>query len=1145
MIAYSREIDLGQDKTRMKDVRDAQRQRSTVETILRRFTSEDLTERWELQLLADEVGMGKTFVALGVAYSVLAAMGEGEGVPDDLRGCAPKVLVIAPQNSALVSKWQREVGEFIKRCWKESGQSFGAEHRWFKTREPIRRLDTLAAALHDPKGPAVIVTDMGALTGKLQHYDVKRRYLLGHLFRVWSNALPIDARGRLLKGAPENWPKNPSEVGSLSEDERRCIPIGEEAFRSALDEIAGRASDDSARGLFEYLLKTCRELAEPYKRDRAEQFQAVERGLAALYRHVCFASIQKAIPLVIVDEAHNWKNGPRARSNGYGAFADFVAPHTRRALLLTATPFQLRPDEMLELLKVGDVIAPGATSREVRERRERMGKHRESVLRPVLSEAATRSRSFAKCWATLDSRTVKALETAWTSEPFAQLRLRLRDLARAPGALASVDTERQVEAAMAEVDPDLRAILREGLRLYAHNEDLSQELGQFVIRHRRRTDHRLVRVGAEYVGSADAARQRPDRSVLHAAPGLDVRGGGELPHYLLMRAVSLMKGGKGKTSLGTALTGCYSTLFESAEGRKLSESTANGGRATPYFDLLRKTAGVDADPSHPKVKAVVDAVLAAWQRGEKSLIFCFRSHTAKRLQQILDGRIAEDLRQRQRAVLGGGDALTSLRNRFTRRDGSLVTLGLDRVLWSICWAARSEDLVLPELSDDSLRLRDEELTDLASLALRYGVDLRAELVDRVFIHRATEHILARRMRRAGGGGPMFGALLKTLEQPAWVARAYGIDADAAEGAAESVDGAAIDERGVHEVYREKTQPSDAEVGELADALRTRRARAKQQGQESVFDAYAEGASFWLGSQPGEVLARNPGGAIARTLAQLHSNLLLLTRDGRGFDWRERRMVLQALRRALMRESVLLRVLPDRAALDEGAWSDLLVDAFFRPLDRQQESMADRLAVFVEDLRAASGRVYAEGSERNNLYEATRMRDSGFVVLVDGGTREDRRRRVFAGFNSPLLPEVMVCTSVGQEGIDLHRHCRHVVHYDLAWNPAVLEQRTGRVDRIGSKTFRERAADPDGAAPAMLEVGVPFLAATYDERMYEELRIRAQTFEVLTGGDVTSDEPEGVDVDDERAEGEETGLAFPTLPEAMIRDLRVRLHVWEG
>ena len=112
-----------------------------------------------------------------------------------------------------------------------------------------------------------------------------------------------------------------------------------------------------------------------------------------------------------------------------------------------------------------------------------------------------------------------------------------------------------------------------------------------------------------------------------------------------------------------------------------------------------------------------------------------------------------------------------------------------------------------------------------------------------------------------------------------------------------------------------------------------------------------------------------------------------------------------------------------------------------------------------------------GSSRSTLLKATRLRDQQLVALVKGGGDIETRERIFAGFNSPLLPEVLVCTSVGQEGIDLHRHCRQVIHYDLVWNPAVLEQRTGRVDRIGCKTFRERAAStsPD---QVFLEIGVP-------------------------------------------------------------------------
>lgn len=203
-------------------------------------------------------------------------------------------------------------------------------------------------------------------------------------------------------------------------------------------------------------------------------------------------------------------------------------------------------------------------------------------------------------------------------------------------------------------------------------------------------------------------------------------------------------------------------------------------------------------------------------------------------------------------------------------------------------------------------------------------------------------------------------------------------------------------------------------------------------------------------------------------------------------------------------------------------------------------MTDRLAAFLEDLLAASGSIHTPDTACHTLYEASRLRGQKFVALVDGDIGAGTRERVFAGFNSPLLPEILSCTQVGQEGIDLHRHCRHVVHYDLAWIPAVLEQRTGRVDRIRSKTFRERALL--GGETTFLEVGVPFLAGTYDERMYEELRLRAQTFEVLTGGDVGAENIEGHD-DVDGAEGApQDGAAYVTLPASLIADLREELHV---
>jgi ERCC4-related helicase len=43
---------------------------------------------------------------------------------------------------------------------------------------------------------------------------------------------------------------------------------------------------------------------------------------------------------------------------------------------------------------------------------------------------------------------------------------------------------------------------------------------------------------------------------------------------------------------------------------------------------------------------------------------------------------------------------------------------------------------------------------------------------------------------------------------------------------------------------------------------------------------------------------------------------------------------------------------------------------------------------------------------------------------------------------------VLVSPVGEEGIDLQEQCRYIVHYDLEWNPARMEQREGRVDRMG-------------------------------------------------------------------------------------------------
>lgn len=147
-----------------------------------------------------------------------------------------------------------------------------------------------------------------------------------------------------------------------------------------------------------------------------------------------------------------------------------------------------------------------------------------------------------------------------------------------------------------------------------------------------------------------------------------------------------------------------------------------------------------------------------------------------------------------------------------------------------------------------------------------------------------------------------------------------------------------------------------------------------------------------------------------------------------------------------------------------------------------------------------------------------------VRLANGGVRRETRERLMLAFNTPFFPEVLVASSVMAEGVDLHQDCRHVIHHDLDWNPSTLEQRTGRLDRIGSK------ASKAGAPVVIYE---PFLAGTHDEKMYRVVKDRERWFGVVMG------ETSAID---ERAT-EQRAQRVP-LPPALARLLTMGLSLGE-
>ncbi len=90
------------------------------------------------------------------------------------------------------------------------------------------------------------------------------------------------------------------------------------------------------------------------------------------------------------------------------------------------------------------------------------------------------------------------------------------------------------------------------------------------------------------------------------------------------------------------------------------------------------------------------------------------------------------------------------------------------------------------------------------------------------------------------------------------------------------------------------------------------------------------------------------------------------------------------------------------------------------------------------------------------------------------------KRLVSQFRMPGFPLALVTTDVLQEGEDLHTFCRHIIHYGITWTPSAMEQRTGRIDRIGSLVQR-RLDGTDGTPGAgeFLQVYYPHLQDTVE------------------------------------------------------------------
>jgi superfamily II DNA or RNA helicase len=78
---------------------------------------------------------------------------------------------------------------------------------------------------------------------------------------------------------------------------------------------------------------------------------------------------------------------------------------------------------------------------------------------------------------------------------------------------------------------------------------------------------------------------------------------------------------------------------------------------------------------------------------------------------------------------------------------------------------------------------------------------------------------------------------------------------------------------------------------------------------------------------------------------------------------------------------------------------------------------------------------------------TLLGNDEMVAVIHGGVNRDTRRRVQEAFRNDPTTRILIATDAAGEGVNLQR-ANLMVNYDIPWNPNRIEQRFGRIHRIG-------------------------------------------------------------------------------------------------
>jgi hypothetical protein len=119
------------------------------------------------------------------------------------------------------------------------------------------------------------------------------------------------------------------------------------------------------------------------------------------------------------------------------------------------------------------------------------------------------------------------------------------------------------------------------------------------------------------------------------------------------------------------------------------------------------------------------------------------------------------------------------------------------------------------------------------------------------------------------------------------------------------------------------------------------------------------------------------------------------------------------------------------------------------LARDAAGAERKIAVVRRLLRRANEPAIVFTEYRDTLQQLASALSPLQAVLLHGGLTSRQRREALREFTEGTAG-VLLATDAASEGLNLHHRCRLVINLELPWTPLRLEQRAGRVDRIGQR-----------------------------------------------------------------------------------------------